>query len=116
MPFYQNKGNTPAKRHTVFKYKNKMCYEELVSREGFSSMYSNLNHIHMPTTIKKVGNFISIELKKNNENHQAHHFETFNIEKTGNAIESRTPLLFNSDVIISTVNIDQKMDYFYMER
>ena len=46
MPFYQNKGLTPPKKHTVFKYKNKLCYEELVSREGFSSMYSNLYHLN----------------------------------------------------------------------
>ena len=57
MPFYQNKGTTPLKRHTVFKLNNNMCYEELVSRQGFSSMYTNLYHLHMPTIVKKIGKF-----------------------------------------------------------
>ena len=55
MPFYQSKGTIPHKRHTVFKNKNKLCYEELVSREGFSSIYTNMYHLNMPTKIKKVG-------------------------------------------------------------
>ena len=113
MPFYQNKGTTPAKRHTVFKLNNKLCFEELVSREGFSSMYSNLYHLHMPTTVKKVGKFHSINISKANTNHQPHHFKTFNEKKTGNAVDSRVPLLFNNDIIISTAIIDKKMDYFY---
>ena len=59
MPFYLSEGNIPPKRHTVFKFNNHICYEELVSREGFSSMYSNLYHLHIPTSVGKVGSFKS---------------------------------------------------------
>ena len=56
MPFYQSKGTIPNKRHTVFKNpKGGIYYEELVSREGFSYMYSNLYHLNMPTEVMKLG-------------------------------------------------------------
>ena len=60
MSFYQNRGLTPPKRHTIFKHNGNLCYEELVSREGFSSIYTNLYHLYMPTTVKKIGDFKQI--------------------------------------------------------
>ena len=56
MPFYQSKGIIPPKRHTVFKKDNgkNIYYEELISREGFSNIYSNVYHIHMPKTINLI--------------------------------------------------------------
>ena len=42
MPFYCSQGEIPAKRHTAFKNnKGDIYYEALVSRQGFSSMFSN---------------------------------------------------------------------------
>ena len=69
MPFYQSKGKSPSKRHTVFKKNNRkeIYYEELISREGFSNLYSNIYHIHMPTRLKKVG---SLDPFKKNSNQQ----------------------------------------------
>ena len=84
MPFYQNKGSTPLKRHTVFKFNNKLSYEELVSREGFSSMYSNLYHLHMPTTVKRVGKFHSINISKGNLEEARKDLETANLLDTTN--------------------------------
>ena len=113
MPFYQNRGKTPPKRHTVFKYNNKMCFEELVSREGFSSMYTNLYHLHMPTTISKVDTFHSINISKSNKKHQAQHIKTFDSTSSGDAVTARVPLLFNDDLIISTVCVDSEMSFLY---
>ena len=46
MPFYQKQGQLPNKRHIQFRDKdNNLYWEELVSREGFSYIYSNLYHI-----------------------------------------------------------------------
>ena len=60
MPFYYNQGHIPPKRHTVYKKSDgSLYYEELISREGFSYMYSNLYHLQMPTKVKKVGDFVS---------------------------------------------------------
>ena len=47
MSFYQNKGITPPKRHTVFKHNGKLSYEELVSREGYTSNYTNLYYTNI---------------------------------------------------------------------
>ena len=113
MPFYQNKGLTPAKRHTIFKYNNKLCYEELVSREGFSSMYTNLYHLHMPTCVKRLDNYSKINMESVKNTHQPHHIKTFDIIKNDDAIKSRVPLFFNLDIIINIANVSKNMDYFY---
>ena len=113
MPFYQTKGSVPPKRHTVFKHSNKLCYEELVSRQGFSDIYTNLYHINMPTSVKQVGAFTKIELKEFNLKHQAHHFETSKLNNWGDCINSRVPISFNNSVIISVAHVSDKMSYFY---
>ena len=113
MPFYQSKGKTPPKRHTVFKYKKKLCYEELVSREGFSSMYSNLYHLHMPTSISKVGNFTKNILSVESTKHQAYHLETLNIKSSENVVDSRVPLFFNDDIIINSIDPKKDVDGFH---
>ena len=113
MPFYQTKGSVPPKRHTVFKHNNKLCYEELVSRQGFSDIYTNLYHINMPTSVKQVGAFTKIDLKEFNLKHQAHHFETSKLNNWGDCINSRVPISFNNSVIISVAHVSDKMSYFY---
>ena len=56
MPFYVRQGDIPSKRHTAFKKEDgNIFYEELVSRKGFSSIYSNYYHLHRPTKIKQLG-------------------------------------------------------------
>ena len=60
MPFYQKRGKIPLKKHTQFLNKNGDLYwEELISRGGFSHIYSNVYHVHPPTAIKKIGEFKS---------------------------------------------------------
>ena len=113
MPFYQNKGDTPLKRHIVFKHNNNICYEELVSREGFSSMYSNLYHINKPTSIKNIGSMDSLILENVNKKHQVQHLKTFELNKEDDAIKSRIPLFYNSNIVISIAHVNKKMDYFY---
>ena len=66
MPFYQKRGEIPEKRHTQFKDANgNLFWEELISRQGFSHMYSNVYHINPPTAIKKIGAQIKNEIKLN---------------------------------------------------
>jgi len=113
MSFYIHKGNIPPKRHTVFKHKNKLVYEQHVSREGFSGTYSNMYHLSMPTQLSKVGNFKKITIEKAIDKHQTRHLKTFEIKKNGNAIDSRVPLFFNNDIIISISHINKNMDFLY---
>ena len=113
MSFYLSSGKIPNKRHTVFKHNDKLCYEELVSREGFSSIYSNLYHINMPTSVLDVVDFVKHKILISEDKHTAKHFETFKYDVFDDAINSRLPILFNKDIIIGIANIDKSMDYFY---
>ena len=114
MPFYQSKGLIPPKRHTVFKKEDgSLYYEELVSREGFSHMYSNLYHLRMPTRILEMGQFHFIEMKRGDKTHRARHIHTASLKSSGNAINSRIPLFYNSDLIISKAHVNESMDFHY---
>jgi homogentisate 1,2-dioxygenase len=114
MPIYNKQGKIPAKRHTAFtKEDGSIYYEELVSREGFSSIYSNLYHLQRPTKISKVGELIKYELVKAETKHRARHIITAKLDAVGDAISARTPLFFNSDIIISVATVSANMDYCY---
>ena len=114
MPFYHKQGKIPPKRHTAFKQEDgSLYYEELVSREGFSGMYSNLYHFQRPTKISKVGELIKQELSNAKTKHRARHITTASLNITGDVLSSRSPLFFNSDIIISVAAVSEKMDYCY---
>jgi len=114
MPFYISQGKIPAKRHTAFKNGDGgIYYEELVSRKGFSSIYSNYYHLYRPTKIKQVGNLKKIELQHAAKQHRHRHIITSNIQNSGDILSSRTPLFFNEDIIISVATVNKTMDYFY---
>jgi len=114
MPFYVRQGEIPPKRHTVFKNNDgRTYYEELVSREGFSSIYSNYYHLHRPTKITQVGTMEKIELHHATKQHRHRHIYTSKIQYPGDILSSRTPLFFNDDIIISVATVNESMDYFY---
>ena len=114
MPFYHKQGKIPAKRHTAFKKEDgSIYYEELVSREGFSGMYSNLYHLQRPTKISKVGELIKQELIKAESKHRARHITTANLDSSGDALSARMPLFFNPDITISVATITENMEYCY---
>jgi len=113
MPFYNTQGSIPPKRHTVFKKNEKMLFEQHVSREGFSGIYSNMYHLSMPTQLKKVGSFKSIKISKVEGKHQPRHLKTCVIKDWGDAISSRIPLFFNNDIIISIAHVNCNMNFFY---
>ena len=100
MPFYICQGKIPSKRHTAFKNDDgRIYYEELVSRKGFSSIYSNYYHLHRPTKIKQVGSLKKIELQHAAKKHRHRHIFTSKIQNSGDII------------CVSAVN--ESMDYFY---
>ena len=114
MPIYHKQGKIPAKRHTAFKKDDgSIYYEELVSREGFSSIYSNLYHLQRPTKISKVGELIKQELVKAETKHRARHIITAKLDTTGDAISARTSLFYNTDIIISVAAASNSMAYGY---
>lgn len=116
MPFYHKLGKIPSKRHTQFRKPDGQLYaEELVSTEGFSSIYSNVYHAFPPTMVKgieepyKVYPDFAVDV---NLKHRS--FLTFKTKPTGDYIKSRVALMGNSDLLMSTAAPTQSMeDYFY---
>ena len=114
MPFYQKRGRIPTKRHIQFRDENGNLYwEELISRGGFSDIYSNVYHIHPPTSVESIGEFKKINLRTADHTHRTHHIRTSNVESTGDAISSRITLFFNSDLVISKAHVTKSMDSLY---
>jgi len=114
MPFYQKQGKIPSKRHIQFKNeKNEFLWEELISRGGFSNIYSNVYHKNPPTSIEAIGDIKEIELNTTNGKHRHLHVLTSNIESNGDCISSRIPLFFNSDIIISKAHVNDSMGSLY---
>ena len=116
MPIYHTLGQIPAKRHTVFRKPDGALYaEELVSTEGFSSMYSLVYHTHPPTIVKELGTPYSVEPKIAREKHLRHtSLLGFNIKPQKDYLESRKIVLVNADLQISlAAPMESMTTYFY---
>jgi homogentisate 1,2-dioxygenase len=114
MPFYLERGNIPSKRHIQHFHAEKLCYEEHMSREGFSDIYSNVYHIHPPTRITKVNEFKPFKLQPaKDDTHRHHHLETYNLKEGGDWVFDRHYLAFNNEVTMSIVCPDKNPDFFY---
>lgn len=116
MPIYHSLGKIPSKRHTVFRKPDGQLYaEELVSTEGFSSLYSLVYHCHPPTMVKAMGTPYSVEPKIAREKHLKHtSLKGFKIQPVDDYLESRKVVLVNNDLHISLAAPKKSMtDYFY---
>jgi homogentisate 1,2-dioxygenase len=116
MPFYHKMGKVPHKRHTQFRKPDGNLYsEELISTEGFSSLYSLVYHTHPPTLVKEIEKPFDVSpvaaLPKNMQNRS---FLTFKAEPKDDFLDSRVVMLFNRDLYISVAAPRKSMtDYFY---
>jgi homogentisate 1,2-dioxygenase len=114
MPFYLRHGSIPEKRHIQHFHQDALCYEEHISRKGFSDIYSNLYHIHPPTRVSQVGKFEPVKITPAEERvHRHHHFELFNIKPQKNWVDGRNYLVFNNDVRMSAAAPAENSDFFY---
>ncbi len=116
MPFYHRLGNIPEKRHVQFRKPDGSLYqEELISTEGFSSMYSLVYHTHPPTLVKDIDKEYSIAPKAAiQKNLQNRSFLTFKSKPKDDYLKSRSVLLFNNDVyLISAAPKKSMTDYFF---
>ncbi len=115
--YYHRLGNIPHKRHTQFRQPDGSLYkEELVSSEGFSSIYSTLYHINAPTRIKEIIKQEPYGAKRINDySLRQTHLNTSKVATTGeDYLSARKVLLVNNDCSISICSPKQrKMDYFY---
>jgi homogentisate 1,2-dioxygenase len=115
MPSYQRAGSLPAKRHIQFRRPDGGLYaEELFSTKGFESIYSLLYHEHPPTaTLDVLPWDRPTSIFERNEPLRNRHIRTQQLDVFGDAVEARTPLLGNADILISVAQVDQPMEYFY---
>jgi homogentisate 1,2-dioxygenase len=116
MPFYHQLGKIPHKRHTTFRKPNgDLYYEQLFGTEGFSGMASLLYHVHRPTMVSHIANARDISPKiAVKANMTSRMFHGFKAPPTDDYLESRVPILVNSDVQI-TLAAPRKSttNYFY---
>ncbi len=116
MPIYHKLGSIPPKRHTVFNKPNgDLYYEQLFGTIGFDGMASLSYHHHRPTMIKEIGKTIDVKPKiAVAENIHSRKLISFDVAPNSDYLQSRTPLLANSDVIISVAAPSQSLTtYFY---
>jgi homogentisate 1,2-dioxygenase len=116
MPSYLREGQVPPKRHIQFRRPDGGLYaEELFSTKGFESVYSLLYHLRPPTATLDVRSWERPAIRfASNEPLRNRHFKTAELALPGmDAIESRTPVLGNDDLILSIANAEQPMEYFY---
>jgi homogentisate 1,2-dioxygenase len=107
MPQYLKLGSLPRKRHIAHRHEpgfrgEGIAYEEVVTAAGFGRAYSILYHLRPPTRVRKVEPAGSQPLAfADSSVLRHHHFRTGAIERRGDAISGRVPLLANEDVILS---------------
>jgi homogentisate 1,2-dioxygenase len=115
MPSYQRQGSLPPKRHIQFRRPDGGLYaEELFSTKGFESVYSLLYHVRPPTATLEVREWKRPRIHLHpNEPLRNRHFKTSGMRPSGDFIDCRTPLLGNSDLLLSIADATAPMDSFY---
>lgn len=116
MPHYYTLGKIPHKRHTQFRREDGALYsEQLFSTEGFSNDYTLLYHVHPPTEIIATNEPYDVQPRVAEEKMLKHRsFEGFKVAPETDYLQSRKPVLVNSDCHIVLAAPQLSMDnYFY---
>ncbi len=116
MPLYHQLGQIPHKRHTTFrKPDGNLYYEQLFGTEGFSGMSSLLYHVHRPTMIRDIRRAVDVTpVAAVEKNIRPYMLKGFDIAPADDFLQSRVPVLFNSDVHLSLAAPRTSLtSYFY---
>jgi homogentisate 1,2-dioxygenase len=116
MPHYYSLGKIPHKRHTQFRKDDGSLYaEELVSSEGFASVYSLVYHAYPPTLVREVETPYSVAPKVAVEhNLKQRSFKGFSIAPEPDYVKSRKTIFLNQDVHLGLAAPSQGTnDYFF---
>jgi len=115
--YYYKLGQVPHKRHTQFRKPDGTLYsEQLFSTEGFSNDSSLLYHCHPPTMIISTDAPVDIAPKVAEERMLKHRsFEGFKVKPAADYLESRVPVLVNSDVHLSLAAPQQSMTQYFFK-
>ncbi len=116
MPFYHKLGVIPPKRHTVFRKENgDLHQEQLFGTIGFDGMSSLLYHLYPPTEVTKFEGSLDINPEIALEKQlQQRSLAGYQVEPKDDYLESRVPVLVNSDChIVLAAPKKSLRDYFY---
>ncbi len=116
MPFYRKLGNIPHKRHTTFKKEDgSLHYEQLFGTVGFDGMSTLMYHKHRPTMVKEYLGSKDVSPKVAVEkNFLSRRLIGFNVKPADDYLESREPMMCNTDLIIALAAPKKSMkEYFY---
>lgn len=116
MPFYHKLGEIPHKRHTQFRKPNgELYHEQLFGTIGFAGMSSLLYHLHRPTQVKEVLRSVNVAPEIAVKHNMASiNLNGFQVKPADDFLESRIPVLVNSDCqIVLAAPRKKQTDYFY---
>ncbi|MBC7927797.1 MAG: homogentisate 1,2-dioxygenase [Bryobacteraceae bacterium] len=115
MPIYHRLGETPHKRHSVFRRADGHLYaEELMGNKGFSGPSSLLYHIQRPTQVLRVQDYRQLDWHSEDHRQLRHrHFRTHRLTIGQSIVADRIPLLFNNDVALSLACPSAEDPFFY---
>ena len=116
MSHYYSLGAIPPKRHTQFvKPDGGMYSEQLISTEGFSDAYSLSYHLYPPTMVSHIEDAYTMAPDIALENNMQHRsFQGFSIKHADDYLQSRIPVLVNSDLYIELSAPGESMkDYYF---
>jgi homogentisate 1,2-dioxygenase len=105
-------GSIPRKRHTTHRQEpgfrgEGIYYEEVITTAGFGRAYSIAYHLRPPTRVRKVepaGEWALATAPQAVLRH--HHLKSAQLERGGDPVTGRVPLLHNADVILSRCRPD----------
>jgi homogentisate 1,2-dioxygenase len=107
MPHYLQRGTLPPKRHTELARApgflgEGICYEEVVSTEGFSRAYSTLYHLRPATRVRGIEPLPDLPPLAAAEVPLRHvHLKTGGMGRAGDLVDGRVPMFFNAEVTIA---------------
>jgi homogentisate 1,2-dioxygenase len=111
---YHAIGELPAKRHTQFRDNGTLLTEEVMGYEGFSGNESILYHLQSPCRVAEVLDFTPIEREEWVPDQHVHRLtNTAPLERGGDTVFGRRPLMFNSDVELGIAKPTKELEAFY---
>lgn len=116
MPIYHKLGKIPQKRHVQFRNtEGALYYEQLFGTIGFDGMSSLMYHIHRPTMIKDILSETDVAPKiAVQKSMKARLLKGFEVQAKDDYLDSRTPLLVNTDIHIGLAAPKKSLtEYFY---
>lgn len=116
MTFYRVAGMVPPKRFTKLQTEDgRFIHEELMSSQGFGSVWSLLYRLNAPTRVASIEPIEGHELVEwDTRLVDKHLFNVNHFDSKGDFFESRHALAFNDQIVLSLARVTSDMeDRFY---